>query len=201
MKEKLLHPIRKLKSWVEGFAGRPHAVFALFACGFVEASVIPLPVDVLLIALGVAKPRTAIFYSVLAAGGSLAGSLLGYLIGSVLYDAVGSRIIEFFGAGDQFGSLLYQYRSNAWLVLLLAGFTPIPFMVFAMAAGFNSTVDPATLFLGALCGRVLRFVPIGILLFIFGPTVKEQFDHYLGRTLLVLGLVLLLSLIVSRNLF
>ncbi len=201
MKETLLNPVRRFKAWLERFAEKPYATFALFVCGFVEASLFPLSPDVLLIALGVSNPRKSIFYSLIVVAGSSIGALAGYYVGYALYDAVGYRIIEFFGAGSQFQVLLQEYRVNAWLALLLAGFTMIPFMIFTMAAGFNATIDPMTLFFAALCGRLIRFVPIGILLYTFGPRVKYYFDHYLGRAVLVIGAVMLLFFVMSKSLF
>jgi len=201
VKEVLLHPIRRLKSWLEGFAEKPYAAIALFGCGFVEASVFPLAPDVLLIALGVTKPRKSIFYSLVAVAGSSVGALVGYYVGNLLFDLVGSRLLEFFGAGQQFRLLLQEYSVNAWLVLFLAGFTAIPFMVFTMAAGFNGTIDPATLFFAALCGRLIRFVPIGILLYVIGPKVKYFFDRYLGRTVVAIGLLFILFIVVARYFF
>jgi membrane protein YqaA with SNARE-associated domain len=188
-----------LKAWLEGFADRPHAVFALFICGAIEASCFPLSPDVLLIAIGVANPRKSIIYSLLVVAGSSMGAVLGYYIGQAFYGTVGSYIVDFFGAGNQFQLLLQEYSLNAWVVLLLAGFTPIPFMVFTMAAGFNGSVDLATLFFGALCGRLIRFVPIGILLYTVGPKVKYYFDHYLGRTVLAISLGLVLFFIISKR--
>jgi membrane protein YqaA with SNARE-associated domain len=201
IKEKLLHPLRVLKSWLEGFAEKRYAAFALFLCGFIEASLFPLSPDVLLIALGVSNPRKSLWYSLIVVAGSSVGALMGYYVGYALYDAVGNRIVEFLGVGNQFHLLLDEYRVNAWLALLLAGFTMIPFMVFSMAAGFNATVDPATVFLAALCGRVIRFVPLGILLHVFGSRAKHYFDHFLGRTVLALGLVVILLFIAARYLF
>lgn len=201
MIENLLHPIRKLKEWLERFAEKPYAPGALFAFGFIEASLFPLSPDVLLIALGVIHPRKSIFYSFVVIAGSSLGALFGYYIGFMFYGMAGERIIEFFGVQSQFQYLLQQYQLNAWLTLLLAGFTMIPFMVFSLAAGFNATLDPGVLFVGALCGRFIRFVPIGALLFVFGPRVKYYFDHYLGRTLLVIGAITVVIIIAGRVLF
>lgn len=200
MRPEVLHPIRKLKSWLEQFAEKPYAAVVLFLCGFIEASLIPLSPDVLLIALAVSKPRRSLWYSLIVVAGSSLGALLGYYVGYALYDAVGNRMIEFLGVGNQVQLLLQEYRVNAWLTLMLAGYTMIPFMVFTIAAGLNATVDPATLFLAAACGRVIRFVPLGILLQVYGSKVKHYLDHFLGRTVFALGLVIVLFFIVARYL-
>lgn len=198
MSDAILNSLRRFKEWIERLARKPYASFALFAFGFVEASLLPLSPDVLLIALGVVNPRKSVWYSLLVVAGSSVGALLGYYVGYAFYSAVGVHVVEFFGAEDQFRMLLLEYRTNAWLTLLLAGFTMIPFMVFTMAAGFNATLDPTTLFFAALCGRAVRFVPIGVLLYIFGPKVKEYFDQYLGRTILVIGVLVITLFLTSK---
>ena len=199
MKEALLHPFHKLKSWLESFANKPHALVALFSFGFIEASFFPLSPDVLLVALGVTKPRRAVYYSLLVVAGSTAGAFLGYYIGYALYESIGSGIVQFLGVESKFQSLLTEYRLNAWIALLFAGFTSIPFMVFTIAAGCNATVEPLTLLLAALCGRLIRFVPLGGLLYLFGPRVKSYFDRYFGRTILILGLVVIMMLIAAER--
>ncbi|MBM2841110.1 MAG: phoA [Bacteroidetes bacterium] len=196
-----LNPIRRINGWLEGFADSRYSAFALFICGAMEASVFPLSPDILLIALGIARPRKSITYSMLVVAGSSAGALLGYYIGQAFYDTVGSGIVDFLRVGDQFQSILREYRLNAWLVLFLAGFVPIPFMVFTIAAGFNGSVDPATLFFGALCGRLIRFLPIGVLLSMLGPKVKYYLDRYLGRTMLAVSVGLILFFIISWTVF
>ena len=199
MTSRLLSPVRKLTVWLEGFAAKPHAVVALLSCAFIEASIFPTPPDVLLVALGVTRPRRSILYSLLVVAGSSVGALLGYYLGNAVFDVVGIRLIAFFGADAQFEALLSEYRTNAFLVLLLAGFTSIPFMVFTMAAGFHSTVDLPTLIVGVFCGRLIRFLPIGVALFYVGPRVKYYLDHYLHRTIVIMSLAVILIFIIIRS--
>jgi membrane protein YqaA with SNARE-associated domain len=105
--------------------------------------------------------------------------MAGYLIGWAFYDGVGETIVGFLGMTAQFESVLRMYHDNAWTALLLAGFTNIPFAIFTLAAGFGRTLDPMTLFLGALAGRAIRFYTLGLLLFYFGPSVKRFIDRWL----------------------
>ena len=198
MTSKLLEPVRKLTVWLEGFAAKPHATVALLCCAFIEASIFPTPPDVLLIALGVTRPRRSILYSLLVVFGSSVGALLGYYLGNAVFDFVGNRLVALFGAGAQFESLLNDYHRNAFLVLFLSGFTSIPFMVFTMAAGFHATVDLPTFVVGVCCGRLIRFLPIGVALFYVGPKVKYYLDHYLHRTIVIMSLVIIAFFIVMR---
>jgi membrane protein YqaA with SNARE-associated domain len=168
-----------LKSKIESFAERPSAEPVLFAMAFVEASLVPLPPDILFLALAVARPRLSFRFATVCIAGSVTGAMAGYMLGALLFDAVGERVLAMLGLTSQFSLVLQMYREHAWTTLLLAGFTNIPFSVFTIAAGFRRTLDPMTLFLGALAGRAVRFYLLGVLLTMFGPAVKRLIDRSL----------------------
>ena len=110
-------------------------------------------------------------------------------------------MLEFFGWTDLFQSVLDKYRANAWSALLLAGFTPIPFQVFALAAGFKQTINVGTFVLATLVGRSLRFFVLGGLLYVFGPKVKELLDKHLDRLTGAIVLLILVWVFVVKTLF
>lgn len=190
-----------LKAWVEGFAAKPYATFALFIIAFVESSFFPIPPDVLLIALGVARPKRAFWFALVCTAGSVAGAFLGYYIGYAFFETIGSKIVDFYGFHDKFQYVLDKYRENAWLAIFVAGFTPIPYKVFTIAAGFKETIDLTTLALASLVGRSTRFFLVGALLFALGPKMKEYLDKYLERLTLALGLLFILGILAIKYLF
>jgi membrane protein YqaA with SNARE-associated domain len=168
-----------LKSKIESYAEKPSAEPVLCAMAFVEASIFPVPPDILFLALAVARPQRSFRYATICIAGSVAGAMAGYLLGAYLFDAVGERVLGALGLTSQLAVVLRMYHDNAWSTLLLAGFTNIPFSVFTIAAGFRRTIDPMTFFLGALAGRAVRFYLLGLLLTLFGPAVKRLIDRYL----------------------
>jgi membrane protein YqaA with SNARE-associated domain len=170
---------RRLKEWVESFAKKPYALWALFIIAFIEASFFPIPPDVLLLALGVSYPRKSFMYAAVCALGSVSGAFLGYYIGYAFFEVVGSRILEFYGVSDQFDVVLERYRENGFITLIIAGFTPIPFKVFTIAAGFRGTIPLETLAIASLIGRSLRFFIIAAFFYFFGPQIKVLIDKYL----------------------
>lgn len=199
--KKISQLLYKLKAWVESFAAKPYATWALFVIAFIESSFFPIPPDVLLIALGVAQPRRAFWYALVCTAGSVSGAFLGYYIGYAFFETIGSRIVAFYGFADQFQIVLDKYKENAWTAIIVAGFTPIPYKVFTIAAGFRETIDLATLALASLVGRASRFFLVGTLLFIFGPTMKEYLDKYLERLTLALGLLFIAGILAIKYLF
>ncbi len=190
-----------LKAWVESFAAKPFATWALYGIAFVESSFFPIPPDVLLIALGVARPRRAFWYALVCTLGSVSGAFLGYYIGYAFYETIGSKIVDFYGFHDKFQFVLDKYQENAWTAIIVAGFTPIPYKVFTIAAGFNQTIDLLTLALASLVGRASRFFLVGGFLFLFGPKMKEYLDKYLERLTLALGVLFVLGILAIKYLF
>ena len=199
--KKLSELLHRLKDWVESFARKPYALWALFFIAFVESSFFPIPPDVLLIALAVANPRKSFIYAAICTAGSVTGAFLGYYIGYAFFETIGSRIVEFYGFSHQFQAVLDKYRENAWTAIIIAGFTPIPYKVFTIAAGFKETIDLTTLALASLVGRASRFFLVGLLLFVFGPKMKEYLDHHLEKLTLALGVLFILGIITVKWLF
>jgi len=198
MIQKTIEWLRKLKEWVEQFAQKPYALWALFFIAFIEASFFPIPPDVLLIALGVATPRRSFRYALVCTAGSVVGAYLGYFIGYALFETVGRPILMFYGVLGQFESILQKYHENGVLALFIAGFTPIPYKVFTIAAGFNSTLDLWTLTVGSFIGRSSRFFLVGALLFLYGGNVKTFLDKYFDKLSLAFVALFILGIIAVK---
>ena len=189
----------RLTAWLERFASRPYAAGVLFVVAVIEGSIAPLPPDILFIALSVARPKRAFLYGTICIAGSTAGAVIGYFIGSMLYDSVGQGLVSFYNVQDQIASLLARYRENAWLTLILAGFTSIPFCIFTIAAGFQQTLDLGTLFFACLVGRAIRFYLISGVLFVFGASARRALERSLLIVPIVMVILLTLGLLLGRK--
>lgn len=188
--------LRRLYDWVLRWAESPHSTWALFGLAFAEASFFPIPPDVLLIALAVAKPAKAFTYAWVCSLGSLLGGCLGYAIGYGFMAGIGQNIVAFYGFGDKvayIGSLYQHY--DAWAVGI-AGFTPIPYKVFTIAAGMFK-INFGVFVLASLVSRSARFFLVGGLIHVFGPGIQAFIDRYFNllaiafSALLVLGFALI----------
>jgi membrane protein YqaA with SNARE-associated domain len=189
----------RVNAWLEQFAGRPYATGLLFLVALIEGSIAPLPPDVPFIALSVARPKRSFLYGSICIAGSTAGAVIGFLIGSFLYESVGQTLVSFYNVEGGIAALLAQYRDHAWLTLILAGFTSIPFCVFTIAAGFHQTLDLGTLFLAALVGRAIRFYLLSAILFVFGESARRALERSLIVVPLVVVIVLSLGLLLGRR--
>ena len=191
--------MRGLKAWVEGFAEKPGAGWALFVIAFAESSFFPIPPDVLLIALAISVPAKSFRYALVCSVGSVLGGMFGYLIGLEFYDLVGRKIIEFYSLQEQYAAVKILYDQNAFLAIAIAGFTPIPYKVFTIAAGAFQ-VSFATLVYASTVSRPARFCLVAALFFFFGARIKPLIDKYFEALTLAFVILLVAGFVVVKYL-
>jgi membrane protein YqaA with SNARE-associated domain len=191
--------LRRMKDWVEGYAQRPGAGWALFFIAFIESSFFPIPPDVLLIALAISIPKRAFTYAFICSVGSVLGGMFGYFIGLELYEAIGSRIIAFYGLEEQYLAVKSLYGSNAFSAIAIAGFTPIPYKVFTIAAGAFQ-VSFGTLVVASAVSRPARFFLVAALFYYFGPRIKPYIDKYFELLTLIFVVLLVAGFILMKYL-
>lgn len=178
----LLHD---LYAWMEAWAQSPYGGLALFVLAFFESSFFPLPPDALMILLSVSNVPFALGFSAITTAGSLLGAMLGYHIGR----KGGRPILERFFAHDKILFVEKQYQKHDVWAVVIAGFTPLPYKVFAIGAGAFH-LDFRRFMLASLVGRAGRFFLVGILITIFGEPIQTAIDQYLD--VLAVGFVVLL---------
>lgn len=183
--------VRRLYYWVLHWADHPWGPWVLFVLAFTESFVFPIPPDVLLIALALGRPQQAMRFAAICTAGSVLGGALGFYIGLLLFEQVGRQILELYGAMGHFEALGQLYRDNLIPTVAAAGFTPIPYKVFTIAAGAFS-VAFLPFILASLASRGARFFLVAWLVFRFGPPVKVFIDRYFNL-LTVVFMVLLIG--------
>jgi membrane protein YqaA with SNARE-associated domain len=114
--------IRRPYKWCTDAAGKPHASLTLGLVSFAESSFFPVPPDIMLIPMALARPDKAWLFAAICTVTSVAGGMLGYLIGAALYD----KVEAFRAAYAQYGAL----------ITLLKGLTPIPYKIETITSGF-----------------------------------------------------------------
>ena len=183
--------LRKLYDWIISWAYKKYSSAALFVLAFAESSFFPIPPDVLQIALSVSRPKKSFFYALISSVGSVLGGILGYFIGLFLFDTIGSSIINTLGYEAQFQSVGELYMSYAFIAILVSAFTPIPYKVFTIAAGFWQ-VGLLPLIAASIIGRSARFFLVATLIHFFGPKIKEFINKYFNL-LTIIFIILLIS--------
>ncbi len=191
--------LRRLYDWVLSWAETKYGTWALFLNSFAESSFFPIPPDVLQIALSVSKPKKSFWFALISSVGSVLGGVFGYLIGYFLFESVGRWIIAVLGYQHYFEVVGGWYGANAFLAILGAAFTPIPFKVFTIAAGFWQ-VGLWVLVLASAIGRPLRFFMVATLIYFFGAKVKGFIDKYFNWLSLLFFVLLVLGFVVIKYL-
>lgn len=184
------NPIRRLYNWTLHWAEKPHGTWALFILAFCESSFFPIPPDVLLMALAVAVPKKAFKYALVCSAGSVLGGCFGYLIGYEFYEYAGKPIVNLYNINDKFETVSGLYQNNAFMAIVVAGFTPIPYKVFTIAAGVCK-INIFTLILASIVGRSARFFLVAGLFYAFGPTIKVFIEKYFNILTIIFTIILI----------
>lgn len=181
--------LKRLYDWVLHWAETPYGTPALFILAFTESSFFPVPPDVLLIALGLSLPRRAFRYALFCSIASVAGGIFGFLIGLKFWQ-IGSAILFKYIDSRTFEEVRHYFQNyEAWAVAI-AGFTPIPYKVFTISAGFFR-VDFSVFVIASAISRAARFFLISGLIYFFGPSIKNFIDRYFNLlTLIFTGLLI-----------
>ncbi len=183
--------MRKLYDWTIHWSKSQHAFWALFGIAFAESSFFPVPPDVLLIPMVVGNPKKWWKIAGICTLGSVIGAFFGYFIGWLFYESIGKPIVDFYHFQSQMDYIGTRYAQNAFLTILTAAFTPIPYKVITIAAGLFK-ISLATLMIASVIGRAGRFFLVAGLLRVFGKKVEKFIEKYFDM-LALLFMVLLIG--------
>mgnify|MGYP001278714083 FL=1 len=176
-------------------AGHKSSKFFLGIMSFVESFVFPIPPDVLIIPMTIAKKNEWVKIALIATIGSVIGACLGYLIGYVFFNEIGVKIFELYGFDNT--SFLKDKMSSeggtiAWMTLLaIAGFSPIPFKLLTITSGFVE-FNLVYFIVVSLITRGSRFFIIAFLVGNFGSAMKKIIEKKLLKFSLILSAILII---------
>jgi membrane protein YqaA with SNARE-associated domain len=192
--------LRRMYDWCIDAADKPHAMWTLGAISFAESSFFPVPPDVMLIPMSLARPQRAYVMALWCTVASVVGGLVGYSIGALLYDSVGTWLINLYGYGSKVEAFREAYAQwGAWIILL-KGLTPIPYKVVTITSGFAG-YNFGLFIIFSLITRGARFLVLAFLLHRYGDRAREMIEKRLGlwvtlgAAVVVLGLVAAVYLI------
>jgi membrane protein YqaA with SNARE-associated domain len=172
-------------------AGSRHAPSALAAISFAESSFFPVPPDVMLIPMVIADRRAWWRLALICTLSSVAGALLGYAIGALLFETLGRAILDFYHAEAGFQRMVSWYGQWGWLGVLAGAVTPLPYKVLTIFSGTVGFSLPVLVGV-SLLGRGLRFFLVAGLLYLFGEPIRNFVEKRL-TLMFVLFVVLLVG--------
>jgi membrane protein YqaA with SNARE-associated domain len=195
----MLKAVRRLYDWVLTWANSRYALLALGLLAFTEASFFPIPPDVLIMALALSMPQRSFRYALIATVGSVLGAVLGYAIGWGLWDILASYFYAYVPGVTEVGfarvgELFSEY--DFWIIFA-AGFTPIPYKIFTIAAGVFAINFPVFI-LASLIGRGLRFYLVAALFYYMGQPARTLIEKYFNLLTVIVFVLIALAVIIIR---
>jgi membrane protein YqaA with SNARE-associated domain len=192
--------LRRLYDWCIEAAHKPHAMWTMGAIAFAESSFFPVPPDVMLIPMALAYPQRAYAMAAWCTVASVAGGVVGYGIGALLYDSVGAWLIGLYGYGDKVEVFRSAYAQwGAWIILL-KGLTPIPYKIVTITSGFAG-YNFLLFIVFSVIARSGRFFLLAFLLHRYGEQARHTIEKRLGlwvtlgAAVVVIGFVIAVYLI------
>jgi membrane protein YqaA with SNARE-associated domain len=192
--------LRRLYDWCVAAAGKRHALAILTGVAFAESSFFPIPPDVMLVPMSLARPDRAFLLAAWCTVASVIGGIVGYSIGALLYDSIGLWLIHLYGYGDKVEAFRAAYAQwGAWIILI-KGLTPIPYKIVTITSGFAGYNFVLFVVL-SLVTRGMRFFLLAFLLHRYGELARQVIEKRLAlwtslfAAVLVIGIVIALYLI------
>lgn len=170
---------RKLYDWTMKQAAGKHAEPALAVVSFAESSFFPIPPDVMLVPMVLARPERAWWIASVCTAASVIGGFLGYAIGFFLFATLGKMIIDFYHLQDGFIAYQSMFEEYGLWIILIKGLTPIPYKLITIASGVFK-FDFLVFTLASIATRGVRFFGVSALLWKYGAPIRKFIDERLN---------------------
>ena len=180
--------LKKLYYKILDLSAKPRSEIILSLVSFAESSIFPIPPDVLLLPMTLARPLKWIRLALITTIFSVLGGMLGYLIGMFLWESFGEQIINIYHLENNYEIFKNNYNDNGAIIVFLAGFTPIPYKLITIASG-GLQLNILTFLLASILSRGLRFFIIAGIIRIFGNIAKKYIEKYFNTLSTIIGII------------
>src|SRR5262245_2302137 len=192
--------LRRAYDWCIAAAYKPYATWLMGLVSFLESSFFPIPPDTMLIPMSLARPEKAWTYATLCTLTSVAGGVLGWVIGAYLYDTIGHWLIQLYGYGDRVEAFREAYARWGTWIILLKGVTPIPYKIVTITSGFAG-YNLGLYILFSVIRRGARFFVLAFLLHRYGESARHIIEKRLGLWVLLGAIALVIGVVAALYLF
>jgi membrane protein YqaA with SNARE-associated domain len=189
--------LRRLYAWTMRRAEGPHALLALIAVSFAESSFFPVPPDTLLVPMALAQRNRALTLAAWCTAASVLGGMLGYGIGSLLYESLGKWIVNFYGYGEGMQEFRAKYAEWGMWIILLKGMTPIPYKLVTIASGFAS-YNFGLFVLLSIVTRGIRFFLVAGLVSYYGEPIQGFLERRLEAVALAMVAIVISGFVIVK---
>ena len=191
--------LKRSYEWFIAAADKPYALWILAAVSFAESSFFPIPPDVMLLPMSLARPKRAWWFATVCTIASVAGGVVGYAIGALLYDSVGQWLINVYGLSGKVEAFRQSYAEWGALIIIGKGLTPIPYKLVTITSGFAGY----NIWLFILCSVIARggrFFIVAVLLNRYGDLIRGELEKRLGLWVAIGAAVLVLGFVIAVKL-
>lgn len=171
----------------------PKASKYLMALSFAESSFFPIPPDVMLAPMCLAKPKKSFYFALLTTIGSVVGGVFGYLIGLFSFELI-EPLIAMFSYTEKLEHVMVWFAEWGFWAILIAGFSPIPYKLFTIAAGMLSMLF-VPFVLASIIGRGARFFLVAFLVSLGGDTLRHKLNDYVEMIGWVTSFIIVVGLL------
>ena len=190
----------RLYQWILSLSQSKHAPLALAAVAFAESSFFPIPPDVILAPMSLAKPQNAWRYAAICTVASVLGGIVGYGIGALLYDTLGQWLIHLYGYGERMDALKETYARWGALVILVKGLTPIPYKLVTIVSGLLGYNFPLFVLLSAIT-RGGRFFILALALNRWGDPLRVAMERHFALFLGLILVIIVAGFVIAAKMF
>ena len=188
--------LRTVYYWTLKQAETPYADWFIGLYSFLEAIIIPLPTDPLLLARATAKPKLALWVSFYVTVTSIAGAFFGYFIGMFFWETFSPFVYSYIFSEQTFNMVAERVHDSTFLFILFGAFSPLPFKAFSLSAG-SMGLELLPFALGTLIGRGIRYFTLGALIYFFGDSIKDFIDKKLEILFLIASFIVFALLVLK----
>ena len=191
--------IQKIYTKIIELSKTKYGIPLLCLIAFLESSIFPIPPDIFLIFLVLAYKNKAFYLAFLCTILSVAGGILGYLIGSFFFDSLGQGILTYFNLSDKFLAFSEDYSEHGFLIVTIGGLTFVPYKLITISSGFVK-MDFFPFIIASIISRGARFFFVATLLYFFGKKIEELLIKRFGLICTILFLIILIIYFIMKHL-
>mgnify|MGYP000459207265 FL=1 len=191
--------LKRIYDWCIAAADKPYALWIMAAVSFAESSFFPIPPDVMLLPMSLARPQRAWFFAGVCTVASVAGGVVGYAIGALLYDSLGQWLMHIYNLTDKVETFRQSYAEWGAVIILLKGLTPIPYKLVTITSGFAG-YDIWLFILCSIVARGGRFFVLAVLLNRYGDLIRAELEKRLTMWVVIGAIVLVAGFYIAYRL-
>jgi membrane protein YqaA with SNARE-associated domain len=191
---------KRLYHWTLSLAESPRAGTALAGVAFAESSFFPIPPDVILVPMSLARPDKAMRYAAICTVASVLGGIVGYAIGALFFETLGKWLIGLYGYGERVEDLRVFYATWGALFILIKGLTPIPYKLVTIVSGLLGYNFFLFVLLSAIT-RGARFFLLAGLLNKFGEPIKRALDRHFAAFMILIVVTIVFGFWLAARMF